>query len=296
MSTYEVTRHIRSVVNLGEACEIHGIRFQPVVPFQSEHGVLVSEGIQGDSFRQASDQFDRHLLPVVDALTMVTGAALSPLGGSTLIRKTRSKYIYVHAVRRRRAAHLTLYRKDLIDNSSRAADRLARHPQSRHGAHYLRQAALAENVLWSTFQTLQAAEALSAGNGRTTRQRLRSVMGDEAFVYFYQRDPILHDTRRNALAHGRLIEEAGLQSVTHPLQKRLLETIRADLGVASSPTTFSPVRGFVTFEPIAMFLEPLSEIADLPALAESVLNLELHSATDPRWIGGPVGRRLFRTW
>jgi hypothetical protein len=116
MSTYEVTRHIRSVVNLGEACEIHGIRFQPVVPFQSEHGVLVSEGIQGDSFRQASDQFDRHLLPVVDALTMVTGAALSPLGGSTLIRKTRSKYIYVHAVGRRRAAHLTLYRKDLIDN------------------------------------------------------------------------------------------------------------------------------------------------------------------------------------
>jgi hypothetical protein len=92
MSTYEVTRHIRSVVNLGEACEIHGIRFQPVVPFQSEHGVLVSEGIQGDSFRQASDQFDRHLLPMVDALTMVTGAALSPLGGSTLIRKTRSKY------------------------------------------------------------------------------------------------------------------------------------------------------------------------------------------------------------
>jgi hypothetical protein len=44
MSTYEVTRHIRSVVNLGEACEIHGIRFQPVVPFQSEHGVSCQRG------------------------------------------------------------------------------------------------------------------------------------------------------------------------------------------------------------------------------------------------------------
>lgn len=131
MSTYEVTRHIRSVVNLGEACDIHGIRFQPVVPFQSEHGVLVSEGIQGDSFRQASDQFDRHLLPMVDALTMVTGAALSPLRGSTLIRKTRSKYIYVHAVRRRRAAHLTLYRKDLIDNlGPRGAQRQNQYPDA----------------------------------------------------------------------------------------------------------------------------------------------------------------------
>jgi hypothetical protein len=32
-------------------------------------------------------------------------------------------------------------------------------------------------------------------------------MGDDDFRFLYTRDPVIGDNRRNALAHGRLIDE-----------------------------------------------------------------------------------------
>jgi len=297
MPSYEVTRVIRSAVRLAEGCEIDGIRFHPVVPFVSEQ-MLVSETIEADSYRDASKLFDQHLLPVVDAVTVMTGTALAPLGGSTLIQKRRSKYVYLHAVRRRPAAHLTVvpaFHGKLLDRSARAAARLVKDPQRRYAAYYLRQAALAENVVTATFHALQAAEA-SVTVGRTTdRRRLRNLIGDELHHYFYTRDSVLGDNRRNALAHGRLIDEEGLRERTTKLQERLLEDLRDYLG-GTEALTFSPVRGFVTFEPLGLFLEPIDQLPDLPALIDAAVKGDFHSASDPRWVGGEVSRRLRRRW
>jgi hypothetical protein len=107
LSTYTITRLIRAALRLGDACEVDGIRLEPIVPFISDQA-LVSETIRATSYREASNLFDRHLLPAVDAMTVVTGAALVPLGGSTLIEKSRSKYVYLHAVQRGLSPHLTL--------------------------------------------------------------------------------------------------------------------------------------------------------------------------------------------
>jgi hypothetical protein len=298
MSTYKITRIIRAAIHLGEACEVDGVRFEPVVPFQSDQ-ILVSEEIQSDSYLNASSLFDTHLLPVVDATTVVTGAAFAPGGGSTLIEKARSKYVYLHAVRRRSSAHLTVvptHHTDLIARSSLAARHLATHSQSRHAAYYLRQSALAENLLTSTFHALQAAEALSGGVGRTNQTTLKAVMGDAAYTFFYIQDPLLGEKRRNALAHGRLIEEAGLGEVTKKLQERLLERVRQNVGGSPGFPALAPVRGFVTFEPIGLFLEPLGELPALADLVDAAIGNGLHSASDPRWIGGPHSRRLARRW
>jgi hypothetical protein len=226
LSTYTITRLIRVALRLRDACEVDGIRLEPIVPFISDQA-LVSETIRATSYREASNLFDRHLLPAVDAMTVVTGAALVPLGGSTLIEKSRSKYVYLHAVQRGPSPHLTLdprVHEDVISRSTVAARHLAAHAAERHAAYFLRQAALAENLLTSAFHTLQAAEALSERAGRRTDYvRLRGVMGDVLYRFFYETDPTLGDNRRNALAHGRLIPEEELTKVTIELQERLLD-------------------------------------------------------------------------
>jgi hypothetical protein len=297
MSTYKITRLIRSAVRLTEPCEINGILFDPGIPFRSEY-VRVSETLSAASYRDASKLFDRHLLPVVDAVTVVTGAALAPLGGSTLIQKRRSKYVYLHAVGRGPAGYVTLapsHHTDMIKRLAKAATHLVAHPQPRYAAYYLRQAALAEHVVTGTFHTLQAAEALSVKGRKTSRTRLRDLMGDELFGYFYERDPLLGETRRNALAHGRLIDEQGLQPVTTKLQERLLREVRGYYEDSVTPA-LSPIHGFVLFEPVGLFLEPIGALPDLPGLIDTALDHKLHSASDPRWVGVEVSRRLWRRW
>ncbi len=153
MPRYEVSRLIQSRVSLGDDVVIEGVRFHPVVPFRSGE-VIVSETIEADAYRVASKLFDQHLLPVVEAVTVMTGAALVPLGASTLVSKERSKYIYLHAVRRREAAHLTVappFHDDLLARSAKAAAVLVRTPNLRDAAYFLRQAALTDSVVTATF-------------------------------------------------------------------------------------------------------------------------------------------------
>jgi hypothetical protein len=80
------------------------------------------------------------------------------------------------------SAHLTLdprFHEDFISRSTAAARHLAAHAPERHAAYFLRQAALAENVLTSAFHTLQAAEALSGrARRRTDYVRLKRSMGE----------------------------------------------------------------------------------------------------------------------
>jgi hypothetical protein len=294
LSRYTITRLIRLAIHLGDACEIDGIRFEPIEPFRSEEA-LVSETVEASRYREASKLFDRHLLPVVDAVTVVTGAALAPLGGSTLIEKARSKYVYLHAVRRRPSGSLTMvpqFHGDLIDRSSSAAKHLRANDSLRHAAYYLRQAALAESILTSTFHSLQAAEALAGRTGK--HKRLKQVMGEPLYRFFYTPDSGASETRRNALAHGRLIEEDGLTPRTTELQETLLSQVRDEFGGKGEPS-FTPVRGFVTWEPMGLFLEPLSELPPLKKLSEAAHD-QIHSASDPRLVGTTVSKRLFRTW
>src|SRR5438034_10314978 len=140
LPTYTVTRLIRSAISFYEPCTIDGIDFDPIVPFKSEQ-ILASASVREDHYRDASKLFDEHLLSVVDALSVVTGAALAPVGASTLIEKSRSKYVYLHAVKRRPASHLTLvpqYRPDLFKQTTGAVARFSTDKQAANAAHYLR--------------------------------------------------------------------------------------------------------------------------------------------------------------
>jgi hypothetical protein len=185
MSRYTVTRLIKSALNLGGSCEIDGITFDPIEPFRADEGLLVSGQVQNTGFRDAIASFDRHLLVVADAVTVVTGALVHPAAGSTLVQKTRSRYALLIAVKRRPSASLTLvpghFNQELLDGSSDTAALLASDSRMRDAAHFLRQAASTENLTTSTFHTLQAAEAMTRkgtqeiAEGAASASRLRPL-------------------------------------------------------------------------------------------------------------------------
>jgi hypothetical protein len=262
--------------------------------------VLASEAIRADGFREASKLFDQHLLDVIDATSVVTGAALLPVGGSTLIEKARGKYVFIKAVRRRPAAHLDIhtgFNTDLLEEAARAARQFRSDRATRYASYYLRLAGLAEALRTITFHALQAAEALCPQPGRswTDHARLKTLLGNDLYGFFYRRDPILNDTRRNALAHGRLIDEEGLPPITDDLTMRLLAAVRDRLG-ASARTAFSPVRGFNSYDSVSLFLEPRSDLLTLPELVTMAVDGVVHTESEPRWVGPEITKRLWRDW
>jgi hypothetical protein len=98
------------------------------------------------------------------------------------------------------------------------------------------------------------------------------------------------------LAHGYRIEEEGLQRRAKEMQERLLDEFRRKVGAVIYPT-FSPVRGFVTFETLTLFFERISKPLNLPALVHRVEDPNFYSqSSDPRLVGSETSRRLWRTW
>jgi hypothetical protein len=301
MSIYTVTRWIKSAVHLWlPSYEIDGITFRPLQLPPSDD-LLVSEAVETHHYREASKLFDQHLLPVLDALSLVGGAAVTPVGGSTLIEKKRGKYVLLNAVNERPSARLSIhpqFNTDLLDEAARVARVFARDKLTRSASYYLRLGALAHNIRTATLHTLQAAEALIPRLSKppwTDHKKLRTAMGAEFYEFFYKRDPTLGETRRNALAHGRLIDEDGLVQRTANLRQRLLTLVRGHFGVPTH-TSFTPLRGFTTYETFSAFLEPLTPLPPLPDLVAMAVAGHFHSLSDPRWVGGETGKRLVRTW
>lgn len=83
--------------------------------------------------------------------------------------------------------------------------------------------------------------------------------------------------------------------MTRELQERLLDRVRIDVGGKGEPS-FTPIQGFVTFETNALFLERVSELPSLPDFVNAAATHQYHSASDPRWVGVAVTRRLYRQW
>jgi hypothetical protein len=114
-------------------------------------------------------------------------------------------------------------------------------------------------------------------------------------LYLFNREPTLGRSRRTALAHGYRIEEEGLQSRTKEMQELLLAEFRKSINVIADPT-FSPVRGFVTFETFTRFFEPISKPLNLAALVDGAEDPTFYSQSDPRLVGSETSGRLWRAW
>jgi hypothetical protein len=299
MPTYTVTRLLQSAIHFSSPGEIDEIVFRHPDPSPSDE-VLVSQSLVAANYQEAVYLFDEHLLQVVDAISMVGGAALRLLGGSTLVEKKRGKYLFLWAVKRRPSANLTVwpgFNTHLLDDAAMVAGKFRRDSPCRSASHYLRQAALAENLMTSTFHLLQAVEVLSTppGRTRTNHALARNLMGDDLYEFFYEVDPVLGEVRRNALAHGRLIADVGLAPRHQELATLLLSMLREHFGV-STHSAFSPLRGFFTYEPIGLFLEPVGPVPSLPELVAMATEAQFHSLSDPRWVYGAKALRLRREW
>jgi hypothetical protein len=265
---------------------------------RGDSSLLASCEMQTVDYLTATNEFNRLLLLALDAIAVVMGAGASPRGASTLVEKRRSKYVLLQAIKRRPSGSLTVF-PGHHDRSISEADQLARDfPKLQRGAaNYLRQTVGTESLIDTAFHLLQATEALASKSPtRTDYVKVKMLMGKDVYSYFYERDPALASSRRNALAHGRMIEESGdLAKAVDSLHETLLLRLRADLSITAQPT-FTSVRGFTSFDQISAFLERPE--ADLPALPDLVgLAFDgLSNFSSPRLVRPEVARRLSKTY
>ena len=103
---------------------------------------IASAVITASDFKHATKLFDDALLPTADAMSVVTGAAFSLIGPSTLVEKPRGgKYACLHAVLRRPASHLSVhpdYHPRVVEQSTKLASTLKRDARLRAASNYLR--------------------------------------------------------------------------------------------------------------------------------------------------------------
>jgi hypothetical protein len=124
MSVYRVTRNLKGPIRLVGAITIAGVDFVP----RDGRDINAIGDVTADRYRAAAISFDQTLLLAMDALAVVTGAAITALGSSTLVEKRRSKYVYLHAIHRRKAADLTLAASHHAQNIHIASDVATRLP------------------------------------------------------------------------------------------------------------------------------------------------------------------------
>ena len=149
----------------------------------------------------------------------------------------------------------------------------------------------------ATFSALQAAEALATPKGKTHTDNAsrRRLLGEDLDDFFYKKDPVIRDSRRNALAHGRLTSTEDLATRTNELNMLLIAVVRG-AGNESPETSVTPMRGFVTFETVGLFLEPKGDLPGIRELTVAAHDGLINSHSDPSWVGTAKERLLRRTW
>src|SRR4051812_20584481 len=184
MPTYKVSRLLKTQVRFLAPCDIGAFTFVPIGD-DTDREAVASSVLSASDYKHATKLFDDALLPTADAISVVTGAAFSLIGASTLVEKPRGgKYVYLHAILRRPASHLSVhpaYHPAVVEQSTMLASVLKHDKRLRAASNYLRHGATTENLLTATFSALQAADALatrSAGSGTNKALRQRLV-GDD---------------------------------------------------------------------------------------------------------------------
>jgi hypothetical protein len=204
------------------------------------------------------------LLPVVDAVTVMSGSPLDPVGASTLITKSRSKYVYLRAMKRRSSGRRSCRRITTTYSTVRPEPRPsgAESPAERCG--------LPPSTSGSGREPSRGDIPYPAGGRRVGFRRTpggstsaERTDGRRAVRVLRTEDPVSRDTRRHALAHGRLIDEEGLPARTDELQERVVNELRQDLVVPAYSHT-APFAGLPSSRPSLVSSSRLSGCPSCP--------------------------------
>ena len=259
MPRYLVSQKVRTVANVNDAYAVNEFTF---TQFEPERG-LASDAwearseVVANNFRDAFSMSRQVLLPLVDAISVVTQSAASLLATSHFVYRLEQnddRLMFLYVARRRGPVGMPLGQAEQV----RDIQKLLALPGS--AVNYLREANNASTAKTQLAMLVIAAEALAGQKritgtckacgteyayGGTDKEKLRAVLGDEAFYALYVKDG---GSLRNLLFHGKAVPGDAVGQTVGATYRAIRTYLQKELGLESFEEIVGAPRTFDSFE------------------------------------------------
>jgi len=283
VNRYLIQKKIRTTADLGEEFEYAGFMFVAFEPDKglSDEAWLAERKISADTYQQAVADFQLALVPIIDALSILTQCSFSILAADFLVyrlNENENRTFYLYVARDRKPVGMPFWpEKGIKDLES-----LARVPNS-FALHYLRESNNATTLKTRLAMLVIAAEALAGVAtkerrckcGRCTTysatdmDRVENIVGSQVHQRLYRGNG---GALRHKLFHGSHAPEDHLGAIIGPLYDAILDYLRRECGlltvekIVNAPRTFGTTfkHGDVFLQPEASYIPHLRSLKHWP--------------------------------
>lgn len=203
MNTYLIQQKIKAIANLGVEFECAGYKFtafDPKNPYGSEQWIATKE-VQANGYQDASLTFRLELIPILDALSVLTQCSFSVIAMTYLIRRLNdnaSEMFYLYVAQDRKTVGMPFWNKEQLDD----LDRLLK-IDNKVALHYVRESNNSSTAKTRLAMLVSAAEALAGQKQRTrecpdcgrketfstsNRELLTEIVGKDIYDRLYVKD------------------------------------------------------------------------------------------------------------
>lgn len=285
MNTYLIQQKIKAIANLGITLKTAGYEFTAFDPknaFGSEQW-LATKQIETDSYQNASLDFRLGLIPILDALSVLTQCSFSLIAMSYLIRRVNdndSNVFYLYVAQDRKTVGMPFWEKEQLADLEKLLQ-----VENKVALHYLRESNNASTAKTRLAMLVFAAEAFAGQKEKTrecpdcgrketfstsNRELLQEIVGAEAYDRLYLKNG---GALRHKLVHGSVVADKDIVEVL-PLvyDNAILGYIPKLSGVQTLHKIVAAPRSFTSFDHGGLFVKPLKEDAVDLRVAEQVWN------------------------
>lgn len=274
MNRYVIQQKVKSIANLGIEFQSGGYTFtafDPKNPFGSEQWLATKE-IQAETYQDASLTFRLDLIPILDALSVLTQCSFSVIAMSFLIRRLNdnaSNSFYLYVAQDRKTVGMPFWEKEQLADLERLLK-----IENKVALHYLRESNNSSTAKTRLAMLVSAAEALAGQKQKTrecpdcgrketfstsNRELLADILGKEAYERLYLKDG---GALRHKLAHGSVVPDKDIVEVLPMVYERIiLDYLPKLCGVTTLHKIVAAPRTFTSFDHGGLFVRPVDDNA-----------------------------------
>ena len=275
MNSYVIHQKIKAIANLGCEFEHSGYTFRPYDAdrgFSSEEW-LAAKLIPAADWHQASTRFRQELLPILDALSVLTQCSFSVIAMSYFVYRINNNddgTFYLYVAHDRKTVGMSFWDKDQVHD----LDRLLT-IDNKIALHYFRESNNSSTAKTRLAMLVIAAEALAGQSKKiricptctreetyssTDRARLEKIVGQQVYERLYVKN---HGSLRNRLFHGNVIEDMDVVEVLPSVYDNILDFLKHERGLTTLQKIVAAPRSFSSFDHGGLFVRGNAGIPDL---------------------------------
>lgn len=260
MNRYLIQQKIKTVATLWDKIPYSGFTFEPFylqIPAYSKD-LLVTKEIEAKDYSEAIKSFQHELIPIIDALAVISQCSFSMLATSFLVFRLTNpeEYAFIYFVKGRETTGMSLLNSDFAD-----LDKLIK-IENKAALFYFRQSINAETAETRLGMLIIAAEALAGATQSskecpyckaklssypiTDRDKLKEIFGEELYKKLYEKGG---GALRHKMFHGQKLTDDDIKENIGPVYDRILTFLKEQYDLQNVEKIVAAPRSFNSYEP-----------------------------------------------